>query len=231
LALTIEAIRARATVGECIGALEQIWPRHQAEAQYTEAAYGDERSSDGEWQAACASVQQLATRIGRAPRVLIAKIGQDGHDRGAKVIAAALSDAGFEVSLGPLFQTPEQIVAQALREQVDLVGVSSLVGAHLDLLPKAVQQLRQRAEHIPVFAGGVIPESHTATLKEAGVAALFGPGSRMEDIVARIVESLSLSMQQQKSEHRTGANHPSQGREDDMRHGEGELDSCQFVGG
>jgi methylmalonyl-CoA mutase len=206
LALTIAAVRARATVGECIGALEQIWPRHHAEAQYTEAVYGDERSKDDEWQTARASIQQLATRIGRTPRVLIAKIGQDGHDRGAKVIAAALSDAGFEVLLGPLFQTPQQVVAQALREQVDLVGVSSLVGAHLDLLPEVVQLLRQHVEHIPVFAGGVIPESHTVTLKEAGVAAVFGPGSKMEDIVARIVESLSLPMWQQKNVH--GINAP-----------------------
>jgi len=195
LALTINAIRCRATLGECTQALEQAWPRHAMAPGYARHAYDTAHIAHKDnpgWNAACEQVRTLAARLGRQPRILIAKLGQDGHDRGAKTVAAALSDAGFAVTLGPLFQAPEAVAERALLEQVDAVGASSLAGAHLELLPRLVEGLRERRLDTLVFAGGVIPASHARQLSSQGVRAIFGPGATMASIVMEIAGAVFL---------------------------------------
>ncbi|EHP38233.1 methylmalonyl-CoA mutase, partial [Cupriavidus basilensis OR16] len=190
LALTMAAIRCRATIGECTQALELAWPRHAMAPRYARQAYGVAVHDSPAWQAARAQVHALAACLGRPPRILIAKLGQDGHDRGAKAVAAALSDAGFAVTLGPLFQSPEDAVAMAVHGQVDAVGASSLAGAHLELLPRLIDGLRAGRLEALVFAGGVIPASHARRLRGQGVSAIFGPGAPMAAIVTEIAGAL-----------------------------------------
>jgi methylmalonyl-CoA mutase len=190
LALTMDAIRCRATVGECTRALEQAWPRYTMAPAYAAGAYAAARDAARAWEAACAQVRKLHACLGRPPRMLLVKLGLDGHDRGAKAVAAALADAGFSVTLGPLFQAPEEAAAVAARGGFDALGVSTLAGAHLDLLPRLVDALRQRGLWTPVFAGGVIPAGHVRQLRGIGVRAVFGPGEAMEAIVAGIARDL-----------------------------------------
>ncbi|MES2007410.1 MAG: methylmalonyl-CoA mutase [Pseudomonadota bacterium] len=194
LPLTMNAIRCRATLGECTQALERVWPRHAMAPRYARQAYGEAVHDSPAWDAARAQVRALAARLGRPPRILIAKLGQDGHDRGAKAVAAALSDAGFAVTLGPLFQSPQDAVAMALHGQVDAVGASSLAGAHLALLPCLIDGLRDGLRDgrpgALVFAGGVIPASHARRLRAQGVSAIFGPGATMAAIVMGIAGAL-----------------------------------------
>jgi methylmalonyl-CoA mutase len=191
LELTIQAIRARATLGECTAALEQVWPRHVHSLAHVAGIYHAHMHENEQWRDCCARVLQATKKLGRQPRILITKIGQDGHDRGAKIIAASLHDAGFEVHLAPLFQTQQHIVDHALRLGVDILGVSTLAGAHLQLLPEPVNRLEQQSKKIPVVAGGVIPEAHIVKLKTQGVTAVFSPGENMATIINTLIDKLN----------------------------------------
>lgn len=193
LACAIDAMRCRATVGECTRALLQVWPRHTVRASYDAALYGTARAGNTEWLAACECVSALRERLGRAPRILVAKLGQDGHDRGAKAVAAGLADAGFVVELTPLFQSAEAVASSACDGEFDAIGISTLGGAHLDLLPVLLHALRQRALDVPVFVGGIVPADHRRLLRQCGVQGIFGPGTPMEIIVSTIVAALTLS--------------------------------------
>jgi methylmalonyl-CoA mutase len=191
LELVIEAIRNRATLGECSAALEAVWPRYQAGTAFPREAYGGTRGGDCDWQSLRAEVRQRAARLRRRPRVLIAKLGLDGHDRGAKAVASALTDAGFEVIFAPLFSATKEIARRAVATAADLVGISSLAGAHLRLMQDFMQHLRDEGgAHIPVFLGGVVPECDSSSLLECGVAGMFSPGTRMDDIVSTLLQAL-----------------------------------------
>jgi methylmalonyl-CoA mutase len=194
LALTIECVRARATIGECTRALEAVWPRYRMPNRFSSGIYGQARMADAAWHDACNRVSALAARLGRMPRVLIAKVGQDGHDRGAKTVAAALADAGFYVSLGALFRSPAEVVDDAIAAKVDVVGISSLSGAHLDLVGEVVRTLRVRRPGAAVVVGGIIPDEHALLLKRNGIYAVFGPGATMESIVASLVETAEVAL-------------------------------------
>ncbi len=178
LALTIAAVRSRATVGECSRALEQVWGRYRASIGGVTGVYGALWQDDESWTQTKAAVDDFAAREGRRPRVLVAKLGQDGHDRGARVVASGLADLGFDVDVGPLFQTPEDVARQAIENDVHAVGVSTLAGGHRTLLPALIEELRrQGGKDIVVFAGGVVPPPDVAGLLDAGVAAVLGPGT------------------------------------------------------
>jgi methylmalonyl-CoA mutase len=133
--------------------------------------------------------------IGRSPRALVAKLGQDGHDRGAKAVAAALADAGFQVALGPLFASPQAVVDEALSRQSDVIGISALAGAHLALVPQVLAELRCRGARIAVVVGGIIPGEHAVTLKAQGVAEVFGPGTPLDSIVMAIASAVQSRLQ------------------------------------
>lgn len=191
LDVCISAARARATLGEISEALERVFGRHRAETRLVRGAYRSEAMNDPDFQSALAACQKFEARTGRRPRILVAKLGQDGHDRGAKVIASAFADVGFDVDVGPLFQTPDEVARQAVENDVHVVGVSSLAGAHRTLVPDLMRELKALGrDDIVVVVGGVIPERDRADLARAGVAAFFGPGTAISraavDIVSRI---------------------------------------------
>jgi methylmalonyl-CoA mutase len=185
LALSVEAIRLRATVGEVSDALEVVFGRHRADTQKVTGVYAaayDEGSTDGDsmayWDQLKVDIAAFAQDQGRRPRVMIAKLGQDGHDRGAKVVATAFADLGFDVDMGPLFQTPEECARQAIENDVHAVGVSTLAAGHKTLVPEIIKALKaQGAEEIIVFVGGVIPRQDYDFLYSAGVKGIYGPGT------------------------------------------------------
>jgi len=178
LELTIAAVRARATVGECSDALEKAWGRYRADSQRVSGVYGALFERDPDWQALKAEVEAFAGSEGRRPRILIAKLGQDGHDRGAKIVATALADLGFDVDIGALFQTPEEAARQAVENDVHAIGVSTLAAGHRTLVPQLIEALAaQGAPEVAVFVGGVIPQQDYDFLKAGGVAGIFGPGT------------------------------------------------------
>ncbi len=192
LALAIDAARARATVGEISLALEQVWGRHQAPTQVVRGVYMKEGGVDEAGLAAIAArMTEFEAREGRRPRILVAKMGQDGHDRGQKVIATAFADLGFDVDVGPLFATPEETARQAVENDVHIVGVSSLAAGHLTLVPALRQALADvgRAD-ILVVVGGVIPPQDYPKLKAAGATAIFGPGTVIADAAGEILDVL-----------------------------------------
>jgi methylmalonyl-CoA mutase len=192
LARAIDAARARATLGEISDALEWVYGRHRADVSVFAGVYGAGWGDEGEFAALRAAVAAFAAAEGRRPRLLVAKIGQDGHDRGSKVVASAFADAGFDVDLGPLFATPEEVVRQAIENDVHAVGISSLAGGHLTLVPPVVEGLRAAgAGDVLVVAGGVIPPRDHAALAAAGVAAVFGPGTRIPDAARRVLDLLA----------------------------------------
>jgi methylmalonyl-CoA mutase len=194
LALTIPAVRLRATVGECSDALEQVWGRYRATSDGVVGVYGALWEGDEAWREAQAAVEEFASSEGRRPRVLIAKLGQDGHDRGARVVASGLADLGFDVDVAPLFQTPEEVARQAIDNDVHAVGVSTLAGAHRTLLPALVQELRrQGAADIAVFAGGVVPPPDLEALRDAGVRAFLGPGTTIIDCARTLLAGIRAS--------------------------------------
>ncbi|MBF8668233.1 cobalamin-dependent protein [Pseudomonas putida] len=194
LALCIAAIAARATLGECTAALERVWPRHQQPARFCRNDYGALRARCPDWQAVLGRVQAFSDQRGRSPHVLLAKLGQDGHDRGIRLIGALLSDAGFEVTLLPLFQTPQQLQAcLATAPGVDALGISSLAGAHNALLAQLMGLLRPGAPQLPVVLGGIIPQADLAGLAALGVAAVFGPGATASEIVERLLALITAS--------------------------------------
>lgn len=200
----IDAMRCRATVGECTRALLDVWPRYAAQPDYDKAHYGATRAGSPDWAAACERVRQLSAILGRSPRILVAKLGQDGHDRGAKAVAAALSDAGFLVRLTPLFQSAEAIAAQACDGDFDAIGISTLGGAHLAQVSMLFKALRQGGDTVPVFVGGIIPAPHRRTLQLAGVRGIYGPGTPLERIVTEIVMVLAA---QRDKRHAVAAGH------------------------
>jgi len=193
LALAVEAARAKATVGEISSALEAVWGRHQAETRTIAGVYAASVADDTD---RVAAVQALAAAFaeaeGRRPRLLVAKMGQDGHDRGAKVIATGFADMGFDVDIGPLFQTPEETAMQAVENDVHVVGVSSLAAGHLTLVPALQAELKRLGrEDILVVVGGVIPPQDFSKLEAMGVAAVFGPGTVLHVAAAAIVRQVA----------------------------------------
>jgi methylmalonyl-CoA mutase len=191
LALSIAAARARATVGEISEALERVFTRHRAQIRAVSGVYGGQYDGDEGFLRMQREVDAFARREGRRPRMLVAKLGQDGHDRGAKVIATAFADIGFDVDIGPLFQTPEEAARQAVENDVHIVGVSSQAAAHKTLVPALIAALERDdgAGDILVVCGGVIPPKDYDFLKAAGVSAIYGPGT---NIPAAAAEILSL---------------------------------------
>nr|WP_308915269.1 methylmalonyl-CoA mutase [Jannaschia sp. LMIT008] len=190
LALAVDAARARASVGEISDAMEAAFGRHRAEVKTLAGVYGKAYDGDDGFAAIQADVEAFAEEEGRRPRMMVVKMGQDGHDRGAKVIATAFADIGFDVDVGPLFQTPEEAAQDAIDNDVHVVGISSQAAGHRTLAPKLIAALREAgAGEILVVCGGVIPAQDYAFLKEAGVAAIFGPGTNIPD-AAREVLSL-----------------------------------------
>jgi methylmalonyl-CoA mutase len=180
LALSIEATRARATVGEISDALEKVFTRHRATTRSISGVYGAAYAGDTGFQRIQAEVRAFAEEEGRRPRLLVVKLGQDGHDRGAKIIATAFADIGFDVDIGPLFQTPEEAARQAVENDVHVVGVSSQAAGHKTLVPQLIAALRSAgADDILVICGGVIPPQDYAFLQQAGVAAIYGPGTNI----------------------------------------------------
>ncbi len=178
LELSVAAARARATLGEITSALEKVWGRHKAQIRTISGVYSSEFGEENDIGDIRQMVREFARREGRRPRILVAKMGQDGHDRGAKVVATAFADLGFDVDVGPLFQTPEETARQAVENDVHIVGMSSLAGGHKTLLPQLVAALRKLGrEDILVTVGGVIPTRDYAFLRENGAAAIFGPGT------------------------------------------------------
>jgi len=191
LALAVDAARARATVGEISDALETEWGRHKATQRSISGVYGSAYKGDEGFMNIKKKVEAFADDYGRRPRMLVVKMGQDGHDRGAKVIATAFADLGFDVDVGPMFQTPEEAAQQAIENDVHVVGVSSQAAGHKTLVPQLIKSLRaQGAEEIIVICGGVIPPKDYEQLRADGVAAIFGPGTNIpeaaEDVLAII---------------------------------------------
>ena len=184
LALSIDAVRLRATVGEVSDALEKVFGRHRADTQKVSGVYaaaydqGHEGDTMAYWEQLKTDIASFATAHGRRPRVMISKLGQDGHDRGAKVVATAFADLGFDVDMGPLFQTPEECARQAIENDVHAVGVSTLAAGHKTLVPAIIEELKkQGGDDIIVFVGGVIPRQDYDFLYQAGVKGIYGPGT------------------------------------------------------
>ena len=188
LAAAVEAARARATVGEISMAMEKVFGRHRAEVKTLAGVYGAAYEGDEGFAKIQADVEAFAEEEGRRPRMLVVKMGQDGHDRGAKVIATAFADIGFDVDVGPLFQTPEEAAQDAVDNDVHVVGISSQAAGHKTLAPKLIEALKAAdAEEIIVICGGVIPQQDYDFLKNAGVKAIFGPGTNIPEAAADIL--------------------------------------------
>ena len=195
LALSIDAMRARATVGEVSDALEQVFGRHRAQIQKVTGVYATAYDSAQGWEQLKTEIADFAQAQGRRPRVMVAKLGQDGHDRGAKVVASAYADLGFDVDMGPLFQTPEECARQAIENDVHAVGISSLAAGHTTLVPAIIQALKdQGAEDIIVFVGGVIPRQDYEALFDAGVKGIYGPGTPIVASAKDVLEQIKLAV-------------------------------------
>ena len=192
LELAVDAARERATVGEMSDALEQEWGRHQAETRTISGVYGSAYEGDEDFAAIQKSVEDFAKEAGRRPRMLVAKMGQDGHDRGAKVIATAFADIGFDVDISPMFQTPEEAARMAVENDVHVVGVSSQAAGHKTLVPQLIEALKkQGANDIKVVCGGVIPPQDYHALYDAGVAAVYGPGTNIPEAAIEVLGLLN----------------------------------------
>ena len=191
LALAVEAAKARATLGEISDALEQVFGRHQAKIQSVTGVYSKAIKNDDSFNKAREMADQFALLEGRRPRIMIAKMGQDGHDRGAKVVATGYADLGFDVDIGPLFQTPEEVAKQATENDVHILGVSSLAGGHKTLVPAVIEQLNLlNREDIMVIVGGVIPKQDYDYLFKSGAAAVFGPGTKISEAAIALLKLL-----------------------------------------
>jgi len=188
LDLAVKATRARATVGEISDALEQVFTRHRAVIRSVSGVYGGAFAGDEGYARIQQEVARFAEAEGRRPRMLVVKMGQDGHDRGAKVIATAFADIGFDVDIGPLFQTPEEAARQAIENDVHVVGVSSQAAGHLTLVPQLMDALKaEGAGDILVVCGGVIPPQDYEPLLAAGVSAVYGPGTNIPQAAGEIL--------------------------------------------
>jgi methylmalonyl-CoA mutase len=193
LEVAIEAARVRATLGEISSAMEEHFGRHKAVVRTISGVYSRESAGDEDFREVQELTNQFAMEQGRRPRIMIAKMGQDGHDRGAKVVATSFADMGFDVDMGPLFQTPEEVARQAAENDVDFVGASSLAGGHKTLVPQLVEELRRLGrEDILVIAGGVIPQQDYEYLYDRGISAVFGPGSKLPRCARLMLEKLMV---------------------------------------
>lgn len=191
LALAVEAARERATLGEISDALEKVFGRYKAKIQSFSGVYSKEIKDDSSFKKARKMADQFAEQEGRRPRIMIAKMGQDGHDRGAKVVATGYADVGFDVDIGPLFQTPAEAAKQAVENDVHILGVSSLAAGHKTLVPQVIEELKKYGrEDIMVVVGGVIPSQDYQYLFDAGAAAVFGPGTKISDAAIQLLEIL-----------------------------------------
>ncbi|GMV88351.1 MAG: methylmalonyl-CoA mutase [Chthonomonas sp.] len=194
LALTLDAVRLRATVGEVSDALETVFGRHRADIQKVTGVYAAAYDGAEGWDQLRAEIASFAEQEGRRPRVMIAKLGQDGHDRGAKVVATAFADLGFDVDTGPLFQTPEECARQAIENDVHAVGVSTLAAGHKTLVPAIIEELkRQGGGDIVVFVGGVVPHQDYEFLFDAGVKGIYGPGTPIPASAKDVLEQIRLA--------------------------------------
>jgi len=194
LALSIEATRSRATVGEISDALEKVYGRFVANAQTVSGVYGAAFKEDADWEGISMDIDAFIEQHGRRPRMLVAKMGQDGHDRGAKVVATAFADVGFDVDLSPMFSTPEEVARQAIENDVHIVGASSLAAGHKTLVPQLIDALREQgAEDIIVIAGGVIPQQDYAFLEQRGVALIFGPGTPIPEAARKVLDAVNAN--------------------------------------
>ncbi len=192
LELAVEAARCRASVGEISYALEKEWGRYQAEIKSISGVYGSAFAQDEDWKAMQSEIERFVADQGRRPRMLVAKVGQDGHDRGAKVIATAFADLGFDVDVGTLFQTPEEIARQAVENDVHVVGVSTQSGGHKTLVPQLIEELaKMDAGEILVTVGGIIPPKDYEYLEQAGVKAIFGPGTKIPLAARKVLDLIS----------------------------------------
>jgi methylmalonyl-CoA mutase len=198
LEYAIEAARARATVGEISAALEQVFGRYRAEVRTITGVYGSAYQNDEHFEGIRQAVADFATREGRRPRILIAKLGQDGHDRGARVIATAFADIGFDVDIGPLFQTPAEVVRQAIENDVHVIGISSQAAGHSTLVPEVMLELAdQQAKNIIVVLGGVVPSAEHEQMLALGVAAIYGPGTNIPQAAQEVLDLIAA-----RNEHR-----------------------------
>jgi methylmalonyl-CoA mutase len=194
LELAIEAVRRRATVGEISDAMEKEYGRFKAQAQTVSGVYGAAFEEDDDWRAIGGDIERFIEKHGRRPRMLVCKMGQDGHDRGAKVVATAFADVGFDVDLSPMFSTPEEVARQAIENDVHAVGASSLAAGHKTLVPQLVEELRkQGGDDIIVIAGGVIPQQDYAMLLESGVKCIFGPGTPIPQAAREVLDAINAS--------------------------------------
>jgi methylmalonyl-CoA mutase len=191
LELAIDAARKRASLGEISDAMEKVFGRHSASIKLINNVYSSEYANMDDIEKVRALTDKFAEQEGRRPRILIAKMGQDGHDRGAKVVATAYADMGFDVDVGPLFQTPEETAKQAVENDVHIVGMSSLAAGHKTLLPQLMEELKKHGrEDIMVIVGGVIPAQDYDFLYQHGAAAIFGPGTRLPEAATIIMEKM-----------------------------------------
>lgn len=202
LEAAIPAARLRATVGEISAAMEKVFGRYEAPIHTVGGVYRSAYQNNAEFDRILQRVEQFQQQFGRRPRILVAKIGQDGHDRGAKVVASALADLGFDVDIGPLFQTPEEVARQAVENDVHIIGISTLAGAHKTLIPQLIAALRDHnAEDILVVVGGIIPPQDYDFLYAAGVKEIFPPGTNILSIADRLLNDLIAKFQQLAQQH------------------------------
>ncbi|MCI5057090.1 MAG: methylmalonyl-CoA mutase [Flavobacteriales bacterium] len=196
LELAVDAAKQRATLGEISLTLEEVFGRYRAKTSTITGVYSAAVQNNKEFQKARELVQQFLDKSGRRPRILVAKMGQDGHDRGAKVIATSFADLGFDVDIGPLFQTPQEVAKQAIENDVHILGISSLAGGHKALIPQVIEELkREDSDDIYVVAGGVIPQKDYDFLYEAGVGKVFGPGTIVSKAAQEILQELILKLE------------------------------------
>jgi methylmalonyl-CoA mutase len=194
LALAIEATRCRATVGEISDAMEQVFGRFTANSQTVSGVYGAAYKGDADWEKISMDIDAFVAAHGRRPRMLVAKMGQDGHDRGAKVVATACADVGFDVDLSPMFSTPSEVARQAIENDVHAVGASSLAAGHKTLVPELIAALREQGgDDIIVIAGGVIPAQDYDFLEQSGVALIFGPGTPIPDAARKVLDAINAN--------------------------------------
>jgi methylmalonyl-CoA mutase len=195
LDLAVKAARAKATVGEMSAALERAFLRHQPPIRLVTGVFAREAANDAAVERARQSVHAFEEAEGKRPKILVAKMGQDGHDRGQKVVASAFSDIGFDVEIGPLFATPEEVAEQAIARSVHIVGVSSLAAGHLTLTPALRAALQERGRgDIMIVIGGVIPPEDVETLKDMGAAAVYPPGGAIADIAQDLLSALNQKL-------------------------------------
>ena len=188
----VYAAEHRCTLGEISTALEQVYGRYQASNSVITGVYLKEMEAEHHFQKAQILIQKFVDEHGRRPRILVAKMGQDGHDRGAKIIASGFSDIGFDVDVGPLFQTPAEVVNQAVENDVHIIGISSMAGGHTTLIPQLMKQLKEQDfSNVILVVGGVIPESDHSELKKMGIEFIFGPGTILGEAAVEILNKMA----------------------------------------